>query len=81
MGNLGLSELLVIAIVALLVIGPRRLPEVARGLGEAFRAFQDVLHPVRVPKSGQGRTLDVGAHERLAGETSADPDRPPQEAE
>ena len=43
MGNLGLSELVVIFIVALLVIGPRRLPEVARGLGEAYRAFQDAL--------------------------------------
>lgn len=43
MGNLGLSELLVIFIVGLLVIGPRRLPEVARGLGEAIRAFQDAM--------------------------------------
>ena len=48
MGNLGLSELVVIFIVALLVIGPRRLPEVARGLGEAYRAFQDAL------KGGKG---------------------------
>lgn len=43
MGNLGLSELLVILIIALLVIGPKRLPEVARGLGEAFRVFQDAV--------------------------------------
>ncbi len=43
MGNLGLPELIVILIIALLVIGPRRLPEVARGLGEALRAFQDAL--------------------------------------
>ncbi len=43
MGNIGLSELLVIAVVALLVIGPRRLPEVARGLGEAVKAFQDAM--------------------------------------
>ena len=43
MGNLGLSELLLIFIVALLVIGPRRLPEVARGIGQAVKAFQDAL--------------------------------------
>ena len=43
MGNLGLSELLVIGVIALLVIGPRRLPEIARGLGEAVKAFQDAL--------------------------------------
>ena len=43
MGNLGLPELLVIFVIALLVIGPKRLPEVARALGEAGRAFQDAL--------------------------------------
>ena len=47
MGNLGLAELLVIFIVALLVIGPRRLPEVARAIGEAVRSFQDAMNPVR----------------------------------
>ena len=43
MGNLGLSELVVIAIVGLLVIGPRRLPEVARAMGEALRSFQESI--------------------------------------
>ena len=43
MGNLGLSEVVVIVVVALLAIGPKRLPEVARGLGEAFRSFQNAL--------------------------------------
>ena len=43
MGNLGLSELLVIFVIGVLVIGPKRWPEVARGLGEAFRAFQEAL--------------------------------------
>ena len=44
MGNIGLSELLVIFVIALLVIGPKRLPEVARALGQAARAFQDALN-------------------------------------
>ncbi len=43
MGNLGLSEILVIAVIALVVVGPKRLPEVARGLGEAVKAFQDAM--------------------------------------
>jgi len=33
----------VILVIALLVIGPRRLPEVARGLGQAVKAFQDAI--------------------------------------
>ena len=43
MGNLGISELAVIVLIALVVIGPKRLPEVARGLGEAVRAFQHAM--------------------------------------
>ncbi len=43
MGNLGLSELVVILVIALMVIGPRRLPEVGRALGRALQSFQDAL--------------------------------------
>lgn len=43
MGNLGLSELLVIFAVALLVVGPKRLPAIGRAIGDAVRAFQDAL--------------------------------------
>ena len=45
MGNIGFPELLVILVVAFLVIGPRRLPELARALGEAVRAFRQALQP------------------------------------
>ena len=34
---------MVILIVALLIVGPKRLPELGRALGEAIRAFQDAL--------------------------------------
>jgi TatA/E family protein of Tat protein translocase len=43
MGNLGFQELLVIFVLALLVIGPQRLPEIAKALGEAVRTFQRAL--------------------------------------
>ncbi len=43
MGNLGFQELLVIFLIALIVIGPRKLPEVAKALGEAVRAFRDAM--------------------------------------
>jgi sec-independent protein translocase protein TatA len=34
-------HLLVIFLIALLVFGPKKLPELGKGLGEAIRAFRD----------------------------------------
>jgi sec-independent protein translocase protein TatA len=39
----GPLELMVILVVALLVLGPKRLPEAARSLGRGMREFKDTL--------------------------------------
>jgi len=38
--NIGMPELLVILAVALIVLGPKRLPEIARALGKAMAEFR-----------------------------------------
>ncbi len=38
--NLGLPELLLLLLIVLLVFGAKRLPELARSLGEAMREFR-----------------------------------------
>ncbi len=39
-GSIGMTELIVIMVVALVVIGPKRLPELARTLGKALGDFK-----------------------------------------
>lgn len=51
MFDIGMPEMIVIFIVALLVVGPKKLPEIAKvlgkGLGELKKSFQDVKDTVQ----------------------------------
>jgi sec-independent protein translocase protein TatA len=47
MFNIGPAELIVIFLVALLVVGPKRLPEVGRSIGKALREFRRTTEEVR----------------------------------
>ena len=38
--GVGLPEMAVIAVIALLVFGPKKLPELGRGLGRTLKSFQ-----------------------------------------
>jgi sec-independent protein translocase protein TatA len=43
MPEIGIAGLVVILIVALVVFGPRRLPEIGRSLGKGMREFKDSI--------------------------------------
>ena len=47
MFDIGFSEMLVVAVVALIVIGPERLPKVARTLGHMFGRMQRYVNDVK----------------------------------
>jgi sec-independent protein translocase protein TatA len=40
MGSIGPAELMVVLVLALLVFGPKKLPEIGRGVGQAIREFK-----------------------------------------
>ena len=44
MGSIGFPELVLIFIILVLIFGGRKIPELARGLGEGIRNFKDSLH-------------------------------------
>jgi sec-independent protein translocase protein TatA len=42
-GNVGPLEIAIVLVIALIVLGPKRLPEVGRSLGKGLREFKESL--------------------------------------
>ena len=42
-GQVGLPEMFVVLVIALIVLGPKRLPEMARSLGRGVREFKEAI--------------------------------------
>jgi sec-independent protein translocase protein TatA len=47
MGPLGMQELIIIFIIALLIFGPRKLPELGRSLGKSLGEFKRASNELR----------------------------------
>jgi sec-independent protein translocase protein TatA len=41
--NVGPMELVIVLVIALIVLGPKRLPEVGRSIGHGMREFKDSI--------------------------------------
>ena len=41
--NVGPMELIIVLVIALIVLGPKRLPEAGRSIGKGMREFKDSL--------------------------------------
>ncbi len=46
MFGIGFQELIIIAIIALLIVGPKKLPDLAKTLGKGFRDFKNATEGV-----------------------------------
>ena len=68
MFDIAFSEIVVIAVVALIVIGPERLPRVARTLGHMFGRFQRYVNEVKADIS---REMELDELRRLKTEVQS----------
>jgi sec-independent protein translocase protein TatA len=53
-GDIGPSEILLLLLVALLLFGGKRLPEIGRSLGSGMREFKDSLSGVTRDDPNEG---------------------------
>ena len=77
MGPIGFPEMLVIAVLALLIFGPRKLPELARSLGKALAEFRRASNDIRMTieeevREAEHQARDLGKEVEKAVVDSAD---------
>ena len=57
--NIGPMELVVVLIIALIVLGPKKLPEVGRSLGKGMREFKESLTNVADDERDDSKRLSA----------------------
>ena len=80
MFGIGVPELLVILVVALIVLGPKRLPEVAKALGKGLAEFRkatsdltDELRGAQTMIEREARDAERPARQRSAAKAAGQP--------
>jgi sec-independent protein translocase protein TatA len=61
MPNIGPIELIIILVIALIVLGPKRLPEVGKSIGESIREFRKATTDVQDSMSLESKQATQGA--------------------
>jgi sec-independent protein translocase protein TatA len=68
--GIGFPELLIVLVIALIVLGPKKLPEVGRSLGRGMREFKDSVSGITEDKDDDDvRTLGSSTKQTTSGQT------------
>jgi len=70
-GSLGIWEILIILVVILLIFGPRRLPEMAKGIGQSVREFRKGIRDMKDDISSDDTPKKATVVESTASPTAA----------
>jgi sec-independent protein translocase protein TatA len=87
--SLGFGEILIILVLALIIFGPRRLPEMGRTIGRSLREFRRATSDLRAeiesdmgepPKATPEQRTRRAAERKEGAEAPAEPPPPRSEA-
>ncbi|HEY3990854.1 MAG TPA: twin-arginine translocase TatA/TatE family subunit [Acidobacteriaceae bacterium] len=59
------THLILVLVVALLVFGPRKLPELGKGLGEGLKGFKDGIKGTPEPTAKQDTAVSATKNEPI----------------
>lgn len=78
--GIGLPEMAIILVIALLVFGPKKLPEIGRSLGKTLRSFQEASKGFEAEFKREAEALEksVQMQAQLESEKSEPSETPPQ---
>lgn len=65
-GPIGMPELMVIMVIALIIFGPRKLPELGRSLGKSLGEFKRASNELRNTLDDEIRLEEQRAEQRAA---------------
>jgi sec-independent protein translocase protein TatA len=87
--NVGPMEIVLVLVIALIVLGPQRLPDVARSVGKGMREFRGALasvgddddddEPDRRRREADEPEAESDEPEAASHEPDGEPDEPPAE--
>ena len=76
-GSIGMPELIIILVIALIIFGPRKLPELGRSLGRSINEFKKASNELRSTLEEEIRVEEQKEHTQTAASATPPSATPP----